>query len=195
MILEVLKELIDNIVNTYKFTLLPNIDILKHDCLVELTTILNKFDKTKGSKAFAYFTVCSKNFFKRQAKKNSKSQRMNVQPDEVSKAAESAFLSVELPYFEERNKREFMEHLWAQIEAWGELDLKPNERRVLEAIKILLKDPEYLENIYNGPGIFSKKAIYLYLRTITGFNTKQVINNLTRFRKNYGEFKIYWIEQ
>lgn len=192
MIQSVLEELIDNIVNTYKFTTLPNVSILKHDCLVELTTILNKFDKTKGSKAFAYFTVCAKNFFKRTAKKNAKTQKSNIQHDEVSKSTEIEFMSIELPYYEERNQKEFLETLWKEIDGWHLQDLKPSEKRVLEAIKILLKDPDYLENTYNGPGIFSKKAIYLYLRTLTGFNTKQVINSLKKFRKNYDDFKQEW---
>ena len=47
----VLDEMVDKIVYTYKFTTLPNIDVLREDCKNWLITVLNKFDPTKGSKA------------------------------------------------------------------------------------------------------------------------------------------------
>ena len=47
--------MVDKIVYTYKFTNLSNIDDLKAECKVWLTTILDKFDPAKGSKAFSYF--------------------------------------------------------------------------------------------------------------------------------------------
>ena len=40
--------------------------------------------------------------------------------------------------------------------------------------------------------IFNKKAIYLYLREITGLNTKQIVNSLKKFRKRYFMFKTGW---
>ena len=64
-------EMVDKIVYTYKFTSLPNIDELKDECKVWLTTILEKFDPTKGSKAFSYFSVITKNWFIHKVKKDS----------------------------------------------------------------------------------------------------------------------------
>ena len=40
--------------------------------------------------------------------------------------------------------------------------------------------------------IMNKKAIYLYLREITGLNTKQVVNNLNKLRAKYRIFKKNW---
>ena len=65
------------------------------------------------------------------------------------------------------------------------LELKVNEKKVLEAVKILLANPDDIE-------IFNKKAIYLYLREITGLNTKQVVNNLNKLRNRYATFKKKW---
>ena len=62
-------ELVDKIVYTYKFTSLENIDFLKDDCKIWLTTILGKFDASKGTKAFSYFSVVTKNWFTHKAKK------------------------------------------------------------------------------------------------------------------------------
>jgi hypothetical protein len=56
------------------------------------------------------------------------------------------------------------------------LKLKETERKVLEAIKILFNSTDDIE-------IFNKKAIYLYMREITGLNTKQIVNNLKQNKK------------
>jgi hypothetical protein len=40
--------------------------------------------------------------------------------------------------------------------------------------------------------IFNKKAIYLYLREITGLNTKQIVSSLNKMRERYGTFKKKW---
>ena len=63
--------------------------------------------------------------------------------------------------------------------------MKENEKKVLEAVKIILSSPDEIE-------IFNKKAIYLYLREITGLNTKQVVNNLNKMRIRYRIFKGKW---
>ena len=53
-------QMVDKIIYTYRFTTLPNIDYLKDECKIWLTTILNKYDPNKGSKAFSYFSVDEK---------------------------------------------------------------------------------------------------------------------------------------
>ena len=59
------------------------------------------------------------------------------------------------------------------------------KKKVLEAVKILFESSEDIE-------IFNKKAIYLYLRELTGLNTKQVVNNLNKIRIKYRNFKSKW---
>ena len=48
-------EMVDKIVYTYKFNSLPNIDSLRDECKIWLVTILDKYDKGKGSKLFLIF--------------------------------------------------------------------------------------------------------------------------------------------
>ena len=62
--------MVDKIVYTYKFNNLPNVDCLKEECKIWLVTILDKFDPTKGHKAFSYFSVITKNWFIQKTKKN-----------------------------------------------------------------------------------------------------------------------------
>ena len=178
-------EMVDKIVFTYRFTSLPNSDDLREDCKIWLTTVLDKFDPTKGSKAFSYFSVITKNWFIQKVKKNKRSRQREIEFEDISKEMEMKHLSERMTYDEEREWKEFWSHLWTEIETWDKLNLKPNERRVLEAIKILLQSPEEIE-------IFNKKAIYLYMREITGLNTKQIVNCLNKLRKRYRVFKIKW---
>lgn len=178
-------EMVDKIVFTYKFTTLPNIDNLRQECKIWLITILDKYDPNSGSKAFSYFSVITKNWFIHKVKKTSEQTKREVDFEEIAKTCNHDALVVENPYLNNRETEEFWVHLWSEIERWDELELKANEKKVIEAIKILLKEPDVIE-------IFNKKAIYLYLREITGLNTKQIVNNLNRIRTRYKDFKNDW---
>ena len=180
-------EMVDKIVYTYKFTTLPNVDVLKDDCKIWLTTILDKFDPSKNSKAFSYFSVITKNWFIHKVKKTSKDLKREAQFDEVSGEIIQKHLSTVNPYEKDRNNFEFWQHLFSEINNWEKLKLKDNEKKVLDAIKILFDSIDEIE-------IFNKKAIYLYIREITGLNTKQIVNNLNKIRIKYKQFKKKWDE-
>ena len=179
--------MVDKIVFTYKFTTLPNIDDLRDECKIWLTTILGKYDQSKGSKAFSYFSVITKNWFIHKVKKNAKRTRREVEYEDLSSEAKLKHLSCYNDYDEIREKEEFLKFLWEEIESWDVPNLKPNERKVLDAIRILLTNSDNIE-------IFNKKAIYLYMREITGLNTKQIVNNLNKMRIRYRTFKVKWDE-
>jgi len=178
-------EMVDKIVFTYKFTSLPNIDEYKSECKVWLTTILEKFDPEKGSKAFSYFSVITKNWFIHKTKKVAKQNKREILHEDITKESDFQNLSVENDYEEIREGQEFWQSLWSEINQWRAMDLKENEKKVLEAACVLLANPEDIE-------IFNKKAIYLYIREMTGLNTKQVVNNLNRIRAKYKSFKKDW---
>ena len=180
-------EMVDKIVYTYKFTNLPNIDSLKDECKVWLTTILDKYDPNKGSKAFSYFSVITKNWFIHKVKKNAKRARTEVLYDELPKEIESERVVTHNQYHNLREEKEFWMSLWVEIDNWDTGNLKENEKKVLEAVKILLNSIDEDEMIYN------KKAIYLYLRELTRLNTKQVVNNLNKLRIRYRIFKKNWV--
>ena len=181
----VFNEMVDKIVYTYKFTNLPNIDDLKSECKIWLTTILNKFDPGKGSKAFSYFSVITKNWFIHKVKYNANRASKEINFDENQFSKELSNLVSYNTYVQDRSKHEFWTLLNEQIDVWEGESTKPNEKRVAQAIKIILSEPDAIE-------IFNKKAIYLYLREITGLNTKQIVNSLNKIRVKYKTFKIDW---
>lgn len=177
--------MVNKIIYTYKFTMLPNIEPLSEECKIWLTTILDKFDPEKGSKAFSYFSVITKNWFIHKVKKNSKKSKREIQYENLPKELEYEFLQVSNDADNNREKEEFFYFLMKEIADWEYEAEKECEKDILEAIKILLKDANNIE-------IFNKKAVYLYIREITGLNTKQIVGNLNRIRKKYKEFKQDW---
>ena len=95
------------------------------------------------------------------------------------------FKQAGLNYIQKRQDVEFWLSLYKEIDTWDGIMLKENERKVLMAVRILMDSADTIE-------IFNKKAIYLYLREITGLNTKQVVNNLNKLRKHYRTFRKKW---
>lgn len=176
-------EMVDKIVFTYKFNNLPNIDDLKSECKVWLTTILDKYDVSKGSKAFSYFSVITKNWFIHKVKKNN--NRKEIYLEDIVNTKDEEELITEENYVSIREKEEFWTAFEKEIDSWDQKKMKNNEEKVYKAIVILFKDSSNIE-------IFNKKAIYLYIREITGLNTKQVVSNLKRFKVKYEAFKYDW---
>tara|TARA_B100000941_G_C28435804_1_gene516831 strand:- start:70 stop:765 length:696 start_codon:yes stop_codon:yes gene_type:complete len=178
-------EMVDKIVFTYKFTNLPNIDYLRDECKIWLMTILDKYDPSKGSKAFSYFSVITKNWFIHKVKRQQKRNIREVDFGNIPKHYEEQYLSTTESYITEREEQEFWNSFYSEMRSWDTSQMKENDIKVYEAIKILFESKEDIE-------IFNKKAIYLYLREITGLNTKQIVNSLKKFRKKYYNFKHDW---
>ena len=178
-------EMVNKIIFTYRFTTLPNIDSLRDECKVWLTTILDKYDPNKGSKAFSYFSVVTKNWFIHKVKQNSRRARKEIYLEDMLNQLEEEVVSKEKQYDQVREEQEFWNNFFIELADWDGDMLKENEKKVLKAVKILFESSEDID-------IFNKKAIYLYLREITGLNTKQVVNNLNKLRKKYRVFKNKW---
>jgi len=179
-------EMVDKIIYTYNFTNIPNIDVLKDDCKVWLTTILSKYDPNRGSKAFSYFSVITKHWFIHQFKKNSTKVKREVAYEEIVKENQHERLIYnDEGYVNRREKYEFWGYLKLEVDRWqgSNLFTKDNEKKVLSAVKILLENVEDIE-------ILNKKAVYLYLREITGLKTKQIVNTLNKMRERYKYFVI-----
>jgi hypothetical protein len=58
-------------------------------------------------------------------------------------------------------------------------------KKLYEAVKIILSSADEID-------VFNKKAVYLYLRELTGLNTKQIVTQLNKFREKYRDFKSDW---
>tara|TARA_Y100000114_G_scaffold153980_1_gene175046 strand:+ start:647 stop:1195 length:549 start_codon:yes stop_codon:yes gene_type:complete len=177
--------MVDKIVFTYRFTTLPNIDELRQDCKVWLTTILAKYDPNRGSKAFSYFSVITKNWFIHQVKKTTKRARREVEYEKVGKEINDAMQTSSNPIVDDYIEKEFWTHFYKELESWDSTKMSENELLVYNAIRQLFASVEDLD-------LLNKKAIYLYLREITGLNTKQIVSQLNKMRKKYRSFRKNW---
>ena len=78
-------------------------------------------------------------------------------------------------------ERERWLEFYKAMDAWRDKLRKPNEKKLLEVIIFLMKNAEMVD-------IYNKKAVYLYLRELTGLNTKQIMVNLKKIRSLYDEW-------
>ncbi len=178
-------EMVDKIVYTYKFTTLPNIDDLRDECKVWLTTILDKYDHSRGSKAFSYFSVITKNWFIHKVKQTSKRAKREVDYEDALKEVDEEKIICYNPFLQDQEFKDFWRELWSELHSWDTDDMKENEKKVYQAVCVLLESIDDIE-------IFNKKAVYLYLRELTGLNTKQVVSQLNKLRRRYKLFKKDW---
>lgn len=176
-------EMVDKIIYTYKFTNLPNIDNLREECKFWLMTILEKYDPTKGYKAFSYFSVITKNWFIHKVKKNNKNLTQEISYEQSANEIENQHQVVN-DYIERQEQEQFWNDLLKDLDTWGS-SLREQDLKILESVKQILHNKDNIE-------IFNKKAIYIYMKEITGLNSKQITSSLNKIRIKYVEFKQDW---
>ena len=178
-------QMVDKIVFTYRFTTLPDIDDLREECKGWLVTILAKFDPEKGHKAFSYFSVVTKNWFIHKVKKNKKRLEREISFQAADYDIEKDLLDKAETYQEKRIKAELFDHLRKEMKTWEVDFAKDSEKKVYDAVMVLFESADEIE-------IFNKKAIYLYLRELTGLNTKQIVSQINKMKDRYTEFRKEW---
>ena len=183
------EKLIENLIYVYRFYNIDDMETLKKDCLANLYEIIPKFKvapdpKEKGSRGFSYFNVIAKNWFIQKTRERNKRNRLesDLHYDLDHEAVKSDPNFSMTPHEDEVEEREFWVKFYEEMEGWRDKLTKKTERQVLEAVIFLMKNPD-LVSIYN------KKAVYLYLRELTGLNTKQVVVNLKKIKGLFLKWK------
>lgn len=185
------EKLIENLIYVYHFYTIDNVDTLKGECLTSLYETIPKFDQTKnpGAKGFSYFNVVAKNWFiqkiRERAKQNKNESELYHDLDHESVRNDPNFMVA--PHEELVEDKEKWVKFYEAMDSWKHDLPKAAERKVLDAVIFLMKNPD-LVTIYN------KKAVYLYLRELTGLNTKQVVTNLKKIKELYDEWNAEYLE-
>jgi hypothetical protein len=172
------KQLIEKIIYSYKFTNLPNINELKDECLLYLISVLHKFDPSRGSMAFSYFTRITINWFSFKYKEESKKKQMirnlNAEPfiKEVKHQGEERMQTLE-----------FLTALIKECESWkGEnkkLDL------IIEAIKDIISNLDKFD-------FLNKRVVFFSIKEITGLKTSELTYLMKKVYNKYDLFKQKW---
>lgn len=170
-------KLAENLIHTFKFyyTEVDDLEDLKHEVVTFLLEKLHYFKVGKG-KAFSYFSIVGKNYLilynnKNYAKKKNKADLLEVDTDNGV-----------LNNFENQEKlEEKIEFLDIFVEKVDKklphIFNKTEDLQVADAVLTLFKKRESLE-------IFNKKALYIYIREITGCDTPS-ITKVTKVLKKY----------
>lgn len=183
------EKLIESQIYTYHFYSIDDVDTLKRECLTNLYEMIPKFDPNRGHKGFSYFNVITKNWFIQKTRERNKRNKLEsdlfYDLDHETVKHDPNFTCH--PHEEMVEEKEFWVSLYNEMDFWRTKLTKGPELKVLEAVIFLMQNPD-LVTIYN------KKAVYLYLRELTGLNTKQVVTNLKRIKSLYSKWKNGYFE-
>ena len=190
-------KLVENLIFIHGFTSThSSFEDLKNDCVVFLYETLDKFDHTRGTKAFSYFNVVAKNWLIIKSKQRSKQIRRQVSLDDPMSISRRDMTSIEsykvVPAQDtEMIKRESIENLFSLMVEIKKKLSGENELACIDAIITLFEKIDDID-------LLNKRAIFVYLRDISSLNPKQLSIAMSSIRKHYkslvkqGEFDIFF---
>ena len=161
-------------------------EILKADCVTFLYEILEKFDPSRGSKAFSYFNVCAKNFLIIQSKKRFKNKIRHVNIDDQNLSMTD---KIEIENYSVLPSQEDIAILKEDkiliIEILKKIKdkiINKNEEKCVNAVITLFENIESLD-------FLNKRAVFVYLRELSGLNAKQLSVAMSSIRKLYKDIQ------
>lgn len=186
-IMPALEKLAENLIYIYGFHKQHDDVInLKHQCVVNLYETLHKFDHTRGSNAFSYFNVVGKNWLIIQSRKKNKRKRKEIsiddpaydltieglflKNDQVSESPEQILINKE--------KRDSIRKMFLEIKDKLNNDM---EKHCMESIITIFDNLENLD-------FLNKRAIFVYIRELSGLNSKQLSTCMSSIRKIYKQY-------
>ena len=167
-------KLAENIINTFKFTYfdMPFNDV-KHEVVAFMVMNIHKYDHTKGSKAFSYFSIVAKNYLILHNNANYKKLKIHdnidtlyehgIDDDKIDISPSVDIFKKTITYFEN--------HL-------EELFPKKQDKDVAISILYLCRNKDNIDN-------FNKKALYIMIREMTDVKTSKITQISNIFRKIY----------
>lgn len=183
----VMSELIDKIVLTFKFHMLENSSSLIKECKTWIATILNKYDPSKKSTAFSYFSVIVKNWFMGKQKSQISKKKREIQMvdlDEFVDFDDEALIYYN-EYHENMERLEFINALLKEMKKWRQRETDISLKSVLGAIIDIMNEADVVD-------VFNKKNIYFYIRAITKLPTKDVARAVKEIKKRYEVMRFEW---
>ena len=167
-------KLCENIINTFKFTYFDDgFEDVKHEVTSFLVMNVHKYDHTKGSKAFSYFSIVAKNYLILHNNANYKKYKSHTSILKFNETKRKDYKHVDVD-FEEFTK-ELILYFEDKIPGMFK---KQRDTDIAYAKLELLKKKDEIEN-------FNKKALYILIREMTNVNTSNITNVVNVFKKHY----------
>lgn len=156
---------------------------LKVACVAALYETLHKFDASRGTNAFSYFNVVAKNWLIINSRRNKKRRDRTVCIHDhehlraADKMAISDHLSLPCPseVYERKENIVIIKQLLISIQ--GELE-NTNDLKCMNAIITVFENVDKLD-------FLNKRGIFVYIREISGLNSKQLSCSMTNIRRKY----------
>jgi hypothetical protein len=165
-------KLCENIINTFKFEYFDDVYVdVKHEVLAFLVMNMHKYDHTKGSKAFSYFSVVCKNYLILHNNANYKKYKSHTNIDVLNS---KSFSNGNEEYFNDLTI-EVVNHFEKNI---NNLFKIKRDISIAYAILELMKRREEIEN-------FNKKSLYILIREMTDVETSYITKVINVFKKEY----------
>ena len=183
-IMPALEKLAENLIYIYGFHKQHDDVInLKHQCVVNLYETLHKFDHTRGSNAFSYFNVVGKNWLIIQSRKKNKRKKKEISIDDPAYdlTIEGLFLKsdqvAESPetILINKEKKAAIRGMFLEIKSKLNTD---TEKLCMDSIITIFDNLENLD-------FLNKRAIFVYIRELSGLNSKQLSSCMSSIRKIY----------
>lgn len=179
------EDLIDGLVQTYKFFKGDDVDSIKKEALTFLyLNVLPKFKPEKATKGFSYFNYCARNWFfgKTTDRKKKNLLEKEFYPDHDGENDLSNDYLIVSHFEEQFKEKEFWQSFLQEISSWREINLNTVDKKVLEAIIQLFNNKEEIP-------LFKKKAIMIFIEDMTGLEQKKIFGSLKRFQELYEKWK------
>ena len=165
-------KLAENIINTFKFTYFDyGFTDIKNEVVAFMVINMHKYDHTKGSKAFSYFSVVAKNYLILHNNNNYKKLKSHNTIDYLDKDINYNNNDYDLKEFTE----EIIEYFDTNL---INIFKKDRDLRIGYAIVDLMKQMDEIEN-------FNKKALYILIREMTDVETAHITSVVNTLKKHY----------
>ena len=166
-------KLSENIINTFKFMYFDDkFEDVKNEVVSFLVMNIHKYDHTKGSKAFSYFSVVAKNYLILHNNNNYKKLKSHSGVEVLDREKNMGndrdndlrqFTLEVVDYFENNLHNIFK---------------KQRDLNIAFSILDLMKSIDEIEN-------FNKKSLYILIREMTNVNTAHITSVVNVLKKHY----------
>ncbi len=167
-------KLSENIINTFKFTYFDyGFEDIKAEVVAFMVMNMHKYDHTKGSKAFSYFSVVAKNYLILHNNNNYKKLKLHKSVDvlKTMSSTRDAEVAEDVLNLTEELIEYFDKNILHIFSRKKDID-------IAYAILELFQKRDEIEN-------FNKKSLYILIREMTNVNTIHITSVVNTFKKHY----------
>ena len=193
-----LNKMIESIIRRYKLYRKDyTYEDIHSDTLSFLATKMEKFQPSKNKKAYSYFGTICKNYLLGQLLKSDKKMKSDLSYEDMYSTVEK--MDDYIYNLEDEDKTPldvFILEISSNIkEELSGLKITENEKRVGNALIVVLEDWETIFEQVESGNKYNKNLILSYIREISGLSTKDIRVSMRRFKKIYTALKNIKIDQ